>query len=342
MKQQIQPKFFFIWAPVFVFLFSILAKSDASETLSKQGKVHYISLHALSKFYSLKHVPLSSGKEILYLKEKPLTFSSGSNLVTLDSKTLFSLNRAVLPKDHRLSLSVASTLPLLPLFKNSLIQNPIIRIPNPIKTILIDPGHGGKDMGAFKNGLVEKKLNLKIAKLVFKNLSQFGFRVKMTRYKDSALQKNERVLMADQIEADLLISIHANYSKHAKAKGLEFFILKDLSSHSEIKTMKTALPDSPLFYECLNKNYQRITRNLCLSMEKHLTRLDGVKTRGIKNAGFYLLKNSHCPTVFVEMGFISNPDEAAQFKNTDHLEALANALTQGIVEYCHNHHIQEV
>jgi N-acetylmuramoyl-L-alanine amidase len=64
-----------------------------------------------------------------------------------------------------------------------------LRIPYSIKKILIDPGHGGKDIGAFKNGLMEKNLNLKIANLVLKNLSQAGLLVIMSRYGDNTLQK---------------------------------------------------------------------------------------------------------------------------------------------------------
>jgi N-acetylmuramoyl-L-alanine amidase len=207
-----------------------------------------------------------------------------------------------------------------------------LRIPYVIKTILIDPGHGGKDIGAFKNGLIEKQLNLAVAKIVLKNLSQAGFLVKMTRYADNTLQKNERIQLANRMRPDLFISIHANASKHPHAKGVEFFILKDLSTHQDLGSITSR--NSRSLYKHLDKNYQAITRKLCRSMEKKFIRIPGVKTRGIKNAGFYLLRNAHCPTVFVEMGFISNAEEADRFKNSAHLEALAHALSQGVVEYC--------
>ena len=341
MKRQTQTKLFLALILGFSALSLAPAAAEPAIPLWKQGRVHYVSLQALSEFYSLKHETPSPGKEILFLKGQPLAFSAGSKLATLNSSTLFSLNRAALPKDHRLCLSVGSAVTLLPLLKASLTPKPVLRVPCAIQNILIDPGHGGKDPGAFKNGLVEKKLNLKIAKLVFENLSRAGFHVKMTRYKDSALKKNERVLMADQMEADLLLSIHANYSKYAYVKGPEFFILRDLSQHRDLAATQAALPDAPAFYQYLDKNYQAITHKLCRSMEKHLTQLEGVKSRGIKNAGFYLLRNSHCPAVIVEMGFLSNPDEAAKLKDTAHLEALANELTDGIVEYCHAHQLEE-
>lgn len=188
------------------------------------------------------------------------------------------------------------------------------------KTILIDPGHGGPDKGAIgPNTIFEKTNNLAIALALNEILIQAGAKTILTRDKDISPAANyseledlqARVNIANLTKPDLFISIH-----------------NDASSKSEIQGTSTYYSeDNP-------KNLESV--HLANSVQSAAIDTLGTTNRGIKQAGFYVLRNTTMPSILLETAFISNPYEEARLQNSTFRKNVAAAIFQGIYNYYKN------
>ena len=194
-----------------------------------------------------------------------------------------------------------------------------------IDTIVIDPGHGGKDPGAIGvNKLQEKNITLGIAKqlgaMIERNL---GMKVIYTRREDVFVPLWKRTQIANNSEADIFISIHANSSKEHKAtKGFETYLLRIGKTSAAVEVAKRENETIKLE----EKNHQYIdfsdgkrivasmTQNAAMksseflaeSIQKNLSKRLDSKDRGVKQAGFHVLVGATMPNVLVEVGFVTN------------------------------------
>lgn len=180
--------------------------------------------------------------------------------------------------------------------------------PKPKKTgylIVIDAGHGGKDPGTLGTaGNHEKDYNLAVANKVVELLKQYPeFQVVPVRTTDVFYELSERAAIANDREADLFLSIHANAAPSAKAGGTETF-----------------------YYNANSKTFAEV-------VHKHLQGATKFQDRGVKASGFYVIKNTHMPAVLTETGFLSNPAENAQLTNPAFQDKIAQALVAAIREY---------
>ncbi len=185
--------------------------------------------------------------------------------------------------------------------------------------IVIDAGHGGVDPGKVGvSGVLEKDVNLAVAKKLQARLTADGFTVVMTRtedaglYSDTATNKKRedmaaRVRLISEADPELTISIHQNSFPDASCKGAQVFYYKD----SE---------ESRMLAELLQKTFPEVLR-------------DGNTRQAKANSDYYLLKRTECPIVIAECGFLSSPEEERLLSTAEYQEKVADALYEGIKQY---------
>jgi N-acetylmuramoyl-L-alanine amidase len=215
-----------------------------------------------------------------------------------------------------------------------------------IGTIVIDPGHGGKDTGAIGcNGLYEKDvvldIGLKLRAIIKKN---FACKVVMTRDKDVFIDLDARPGIAVQNDADLFISIHANASKSPSAHGIETYLLNltkdrnimevaDRENFAEAKHMGSLdviLKD--LILDSKRDESLKLAHCVQTSLVTDLHK-DGVFNKGVKQGPFLVLYGASMPSILTEVGFITNPEEEAHLADPEYREKIAQAIFDGIKEY---------
>jgi len=178
--------------------------------------------------------------------------------------------------------------------------------------IVVDPGHGGSDPGAVGiNGNKEKEVVLKIARKMIeisKSSPKNGFKIYLTRYKDSLISLNDRTKLAKELKTDVFISLHCNHSNNPNARGLEVYVSNIRSHHSK---------ESILFA------YQ---------IQKELNKELGLISRGVKFSNFQVLRESigFYPSVLVELGFLSNWEEDIWLGNQENMNYIASSVLVAI------------
>jgi len=215
-----------------------------------------------------------------------------------------------------------------------------------VRTIMIDPGHGGKDPGAHGlHGLVEKDVNLRFAKILGEELRQKGFKVLYTRTTDEFIPLETRTELANSKGADLFISVHCNAHSDAETSGLETYSLnlannrdavrvaarENASSSKKISDLQAILTDLMLSAKTTESRdlAQYVQKRALADMRGHYATRD----RGPHEAPFFVLIGANMPAVLVELGYITNPTEAGRLSSGNYLHALASGLADGIVAY---------
>lgn len=218
-------------------------------------------------------------------------------------------------------------------------------------TVVIDAGHGGKDLGACgTKGLEEKELVLDIAKRVAKRLRGQSMQVVMTRSDDTFVPLDERTMIANEIRGDLFLSIHANATPAKHVHGIETYFLSIESSDAEAdavasrenesfaseRAAASPLSDDPLTAILgdlvMTEHLVESDQFAKLAQEK-LAAIDGVPSRGVKQAPFVVLMGVQMPASLVEIGFITNEDEEKKLRSDEHREVIAMQLVAAILEY---------
>ena len=218
-----------------------------------------------------------------------------------------------------------------------------------IDVIVIDPGHGGKDPGAIsKRGTREKDITLSIAKKLAKKLRKKGFKVILTRDRDKFLTLGERARIANKSKCDLFISIHANYSKGQRAHGIETYFLSEARTKWErsVAAFENSVIKYEIKEETSGKNilkwilgdmaqneFLRESQDLAAFVERSVTKKAGSLDRGVKQAGFYVLRGVYAPSILIETGFITNPKEEKLLKSNRYQNKIADGITEGILKY---------
>lgn len=204
----------------------------------------------------------------------------------------------------RSSSSPISSIPVPPPVTN----NPPASLPrlrNGRILVIVDPGHGGKDPGAIGlGGMQEKDIILPIAQQVASILEQQGVKAVITRNSDYFVDLAPRVTMAERVDADLFVSIHAN------SMG---------SSRPDISGLET------YYYSSGQRLAQTIHNSILQSIN--------VKDRGIRQARFYVLRKSSMPSVLVEVGFVTGREDAAKLADPGYRSQMAQAIARGILLY---------
>lgn len=214
-----------------------------------------------------------------------------------------------------------------------------------IDTIMIDPGHGGKDPGARGNGLLEKDVVLKLAKIVGAKLKAKGFKVIYTRTTDTFIPLEERTAMANVRKADMFVSIHCNAIRSSKVHGLETYVLnlartkdavrvaarENAISTKRISDLQVILTD--LMLNSKVRESKDLAGKVQANMLRNLRRHYSVRDRHVREAPFYVLMGAKMPSILIESGYITNPTEARRFKSKTYLDRLADGIVSGILAY---------
>lgn len=216
-----------------------------------------------------------------------------------------------------------------------------------VNRIVIDAGHGGKDPGTSAGSLREKDIALDISKRVRDDLESRGFEVIMTRDRDVFIPLEQRAFIANSREADLFVSIHVNAARNRKARGLETFYLNlatsadaaEVAARENASTGMVRMADvRKLVDQIVNHSRREESRELATTMQAAMTRsiLGREKhplNRGVKTAGFHVLLGAQMPAVLVEVGFVSNREEARQLRSASHRKKIASAIADGVNRY---------
>jgi N-acetylmuramoyl-L-alanine amidase/putative methionine-R-sulfoxide reductase with GAF domain len=219
----------------------------------------------------------------------------------------------------------------------------------PRMRIVVDAGHGGWDLGTVgRSGLLEKDLVLEIAQRLGKLLqSRLGADVILTRNDDSYIPLDERAEIANQAQADLFISVHANYSDLPSARGVEtyytnFFsapgLKEDDSKDAAVDNASTKRQVTPTLSAAdLHERIEQ-SRRLAASVQRSLygtlsVQNPGLRDRGVKEAGFVVLTESAMPGILAEVSFVSSPTDEQKLRSNGYREEIAEALYRGIARY---------
>ncbi|MBD3276726.1 MAG: hypothetical protein GF388_00350 [Candidatus Aegiribacteria sp.] len=220
--------------------------------------------------------------------------------------------------------------------------------------VVIDPGHGGRDPGAVgPSGTYEKDRALEIALLVrdILQLRRPDLEVVMTRDYDRYCSLGERTRLANTVKADLFVSIHCNAATRSSANGFETFFLSsartddaravEMLENSVIEYEdESALPafqDNPLSFllaDIAQNIYLERSNQLAVEIQHSLeSSFPSNISRGVKQAGFYVLRGALMPSVLIEVAFISNPEEERLLQTLDFRLAAAEAIVGAVLEF---------
>jgi len=297
------------------------------ETRKIDGR-DYVSSDSIMKFYNFKNASRSGKTYILENPDRPrieLKLEIGGHTCLMNN-VKFILSHPVHEEAGKLWVSRMDLSKLIdPVLRPSFIANA-----GDFNTVILDPGHGGKDPGATNHLGTEAFYNLKLSGLAKRKLEARGFRVLMTRNSDRFLSLQERVDFANRVtENAVFISIHFN-AGGSHARGIETFTLSPPGvSHYG----RGHRPDD----NRARIGNQQDSANIALATALHgsaLTRL-GQNTfdRGIKRARFNVLSGVRHPAVLFEGGFMSHPHEARLIHDDRYQDALATAIADAMVRY---------
>lgn len=211
------------------------------------------------------------------------------------------------------------------------------------KTIVIDPGHGGKDPGALGDGVIEEKgIVLSISKRLKEILTAKGYSVLMTRETNRFIPLKERTQFATRHKADLFLSIHANASESPQANGIETYYL-DVSSTDKASEQIAARENANSGYSIqelesllqgiIQESKSEDSRRLAAHVQQKLAQATGAVDRGVKHARFVVLIGTKVPAILIETGFLSNPTERQKLATTAYQSKVAAAIAEGIDDF---------
>ena len=191
------------------------------------------------------------------------------------------------------------------------------------KIIYLDAGHGGYDPGASYFGISEKSLTLAIQSRVKAKLEAEGYQVVTTRTSDTYVDLTDRSRAANASESDIFVSIHINASGSSAAQGIETYYYQPYAEYpSRINATYHA-----------NPTRLSMSDTLANAIQSSLINATGAQNQGVKRQTFAVLRETTAPAVLLELGFLSNPQEAARLNTSAYQETLANAIVAGIKSY---------
>ena len=221
----------------------------------------------------------------------------------------------------------------------------------PMRTIVIDPGHGGKDPGTIgHHGTTEKDVTLKVGLLLKTLLSSLpNTRVLMTRDQDAFIELEDRAKFANMKGADLFVSIHVNAHPHKGVRGLEIYHFGEAKDQRALEVAArengTPLNSTGLGVEYIladlltTKKIEHSQELAWTAKQAMVTNLNGRYStidHGVKTAPFYVLRFTTMPSILAEIAFMSNPTEEEQMRTQPFLAHIAESIFEGVKTYLHS------
>ena len=278
----------------------------------------YLYLEDVARFYGMS--TKLEGKDItLNSRYATVKLSIDSRVMVLNNVQMH-LSRAITQSGTHLLIGKSDF---------SCLLEPVLRtktLPRrKVRHILIDPGHGGKDVGAVSGNTYEKNINLQVAQRLAKKLQTHGYTVSMTRTKDADVSLEERVNIAKKLRPDAFISLHCN-SASSSVTGLEIYIATPAGDAptNDNHVSKGACPANA---------FNADNTFLAFFAQQAILQRTRMADRGIRRRRYYVVRNVPFPCMLVEMGFISNKAELAQLRSTYRQEQIADAITEAVGRY---------
>ena len=319
---------------------------DKTDTLKFAVGLPYATSHGqtveLSRAPAIEggHIVIDSADAAKFFKATPATEKPASSIAAKSSDAKVATSSSA-------SKTSAATKPATP--KNETAGT------REVRTIVIDPGHGGKDTGAQGKNSNEKDIVLSIGKLLKKELEKEGFNVKMTRDKDVFIELGQRANLANQWDGDLFISLHCNAidatpERKKQIKGYHVYVLRAPESEEDkaiarrenkVATLygeKNAKEElSPIEWFKLEARLEKYKQNSYMFTEEMLKAMDGGKIKrqagGVAGAGFMVLVGALMPAVLFEIGFISNLEDEAYMMSKAGQEDIAARIAKAVSTY---------
>ena len=226
-------------------------------------------------------------------------------------------------------------------------------------TVVIDAGHGGKDPGALSasKSIREKDITLQVALMVGANIKKKypEVNVMYTRQKDVFVGLNDRARMANKANADLFISIHCNAATNRSAKGAETYTLgieeERTERNLEIAKRENGVifleenhekkysdfnpnsPESYIIFEYMQSEFVKESIHIAQYVQENLTASANLRDRGVRQAGFLVLNATSMPSILVELGYISNTEEAKYLASAAGQKKLSECISSAFDKY---------
>jgi len=367
------------------FVFNAASAKDSSQIeLFIFEDIAYLSLEEFCESQQLPYnVYFDKSKIEFSYENQKITFSNNSSFVKIDNQ-IYHMVKNILLAENKFYAPLNSFVRLYTQFENksfivdynkktiSIKHTPIVSqieevdqellntINNEenwkITTVVIDPGHGGKDPGAIGyHNIKEKNIVLDIAKELgsFLNREMPELNVIYTRTDDTFLGLKNRTAFANKNQGHMFLSIHANASTAKTARGFEIFLLQPNSVDKAIDV--AVRENASIFFEENPEQYEQnqmiasVSENMYLQESEKLAvaiqsavkkELPKTRMRGIKQAGFYVLVGAAMPKVLIEAGFITNKSEAKLLNKSSYRTEMAYGIFKGVQTYINSHNSQ--
>ncbi len=224
----------------------------------------------------------------------------------------------------------------------------------PLRTIVIDAGHGGHDAGAVgPGGLMEKELVLEVTRRVARMLTErLGVKVLLSRDGDHFVTLRDRTSFANRERADLFVSIHANAHRVVASEGVEVYFLSSEATDNAARQVAAAENSvvqfekaanggaagrsdivKTILWELAQSEFQAESSRLAETVLDSMTESLRIPNRGVKQAGFYVLGGAAMPAILIEIGFVTNPKEEKRLKDPRYRDEIARAIVSGLADY---------
>ncbi len=230
-------------------------------------------------------------------------------------------------------------------------------------TLVIDAGHGGKDPGAVGKKSYEKTLNLNLALKIGEKINKQYPNVKViyTRDTDVFIPLQKRSEIANENNADLFLSIHANATEAKSSRGIETFILgtDNMEKNMDVAMRENAVMmleadykttyqgfnpnsiDSYIMFELMQNTFMDQSLQFATLVQQECATKLNRHDRGVRQAAFWVLLKTACPSILFEMGFISNPEEEKLLNQAAEIDKMAQAITDAFGAYMRKYRMVE-
>jgi len=334
---------------------------------------YYISVNNFSDVLLNKNFTNNNTKKIvIYFGDTKIKITANTSFVIINDKAYQLQNNVFqrkgeyyVPLDDLLTLLTQQTntdysmdYASMSISLGSVIQNiPIVETTDLNKekkkwqfdTIIIDPGHGGKDPGSVGyKGTKEKDIVLDVSKRLARKI-QKNLRVKtiLTRDEDVFIRLQDRTKFANTNEGDLFISIHVNSNESKKPYGFETYLLRPGRNQEAINVALREnavielegnkfekLTDEQLIQATIAQSgFVQYSEKFAALIQEEIDKRVQSRNRGVKQAGFYVLMGASMPNVLIELGYISNPNEEKKLNSSSYRDMLATSIYYAILKY---------
>jgi len=308
-------------------LLLLLPGARAGWEIKTLGGRDYIPLRQVASFYKMRVVPLGERGVALESDARRLQFAQGSREARIDGvKHWLSFPLLVFGGQLFVSrMDLSKTI------------DPAVRpghIPNlqPVRTVLLDPGHGGHDRGAVNQWGSEKNYNLDLCRRIRPHLTAGGLRVAISRSRDEFITLETRPALAGRLgDGTIFVSIHCNDAgrRSSAATGFEIYTLTPRGAPNSNDSFLTRRSFSAENGHRLDHASEALAGAIYHAMLGRVPMFD----RGMKRARFAVLRRATVPAVLVECGFLSHPRDAQQLQSMSWRDRLAESIALGILEY---------